>query len=315
MRSELAQKNEVATVVVSLAVKPGLEDKFKAWQDRVDQQVAAFPGFLGTDRVSPVPGIQADWVVIYRFDTFKHLEAWANSPERKELQAEDSELFTRPPKQTAMGGGDVADSEVTAVIPHKVKPGRTEEYLAVQHQFEIDQSKFPGFLGSETLKPAPGTHDEWTTLLRFDTAEHLDEWLRSPRRAELVKSLDASVDKFEVNKIGSSFGSWFKFSTVDGQPTPNWKQAMAVLVALYPLVMLITLHLSPLITRAGAPLYVNLFIGNIVSVALLTWVFMPLVSRILKRWLDPRASWRASLFGVIGVLGAYAVTLVIFAFA
>jgi hypothetical protein len=52
-----------------------------------------------------------------------------------------------------------------------------------------------------------------------------------------------------------------------------------------------------------------------VSVALLTFVFMPLATRLFTRWLDPidGVSERVSILGALVVIGVYAATLWLFA--
>ena len=58
-----------------------------------------------------------------------------------------------------------------------------------------------------------------------------------------------------------------------------------MLVGLYPTVVLLTLAISELWKKAE--LWESLLIGNILSVALLTWVVMPVVTRALRFWLEP----------------------------
>lgn len=308
-----AREEEVATVVVSLAVKPGHDREFEAWQARVDRQAASFPGFVNTETVKPVPGVQDDWVTIYRFGTSGRLLDWMRSTERRDLLAEGDELFAGEARQTAMGGGQVADGGVTAIIPHKIRPGHLGQYLKLQREFDLAEKAFPGFQGYELLKPAGGVQDEWTALMEFDTKENLDRWLRSPERAQLVERLADCVENFDVKTVGSSFGSWFKFNASEGGVAPNWKQAMAVLVGLYPLVMLITLLLSPLLDDDGLPFYLTIFVGNAISVSLLTWTIMPLVNRALGTWLDPRADRRVTALGAAAVVLVYGMSIAIFA--
>ncbi len=88
-----------------------------------------------------------------------------------------------------------------------------------------------------------------------------------------------------------------------------------VLLALYPTVMLLTLFLSPWL--AGLPTAGAMLIGNMVSVAILTWLLMPLVNRLFGFWLipSPSRSGPVEALGTGVVILGYAVALIIFLLA
>ena len=90
-------------------------------------------------------------------------------------------------------------------------------------------------------------------------------------------------------KIGSAFSGWLRFGegTQEGLP-PNWKQAMSVVLALYPTVMVLNLTVGRELGAVGVPGYFALFVGNLLSVSILTWLLMPLVNRAFAFWLVPR---------------------------
>ena len=79
------REEEYVTVVISHPVGPNLVDEFVEWQQRMTDAERAFPGFGGSELYRPVPGVQEDWTVVFRFDTEEHLNAWLESPERKRL--------------------------------------------------------------------------------------------------------------------------------------------------------------------------------------------------------------------------------------
>ncbi|MDP9862250.1 MULTISPECIES: hypothetical protein [Streptosporangium] len=109
-----------------------------------------------------------------------------------------------------------------------------------------------------------------------------------------------------MRTIRSAFSGWFGFGGETGQdPPPNWKQAMSVLLALHPTVMILNLTLSPALRVAHLPGDLALFVGNVVSVALLTWLLMPLVNRIFASWLLPGRAVSVST----SVAGALAMVL------
>lgn len=203
------------------------------------------------------------------------------------------------------------DQGTTLVASHRVRPGREDEFQRTCKEFIAAESSFPGYQGTELIRPAPGVQEEWITLIRFDDATHMRSWLDSEERKALLAKLKPSVERLSVQEIGGSFGAWFARDQ-DAGPSPNWKQAMTVLVMLYPAVMIITLYLAPILGDVGLKLYATVFVGNIVSVAALTWVLMPVATRVLERWLSPGASRQTTLRGSLALVLTYAILLAVF---
>lgn len=64
---------------------------------------------------------------------------------------------------------------------------------------------------------------------------------------------------------------------------PRWKTAVVGWLAVYPLITLLLWLLRPLV--GGQPLPVQTLVLTLLMVPLSTFVTMPLVARLLKRWL------------------------------
>jgi antibiotic biosynthesis monooxygenase (ABM) superfamily enzyme len=190
------------------------------------------------------------------------------------------------------------------VVSHAVRPQDEEAFLEWQHRMTEAEKLAPGFGGSELFRPVPGVQDDWVAVYRFATADDLEHWLNSEARQQLLREGERFED-FQLRKFTTSFGSWF---TLDdgGQPggPPSWKTALSVLVGLYPTVVLLTLAISEL-WKSG-PLWASLLLGNIVSVALLTWVVMPVVTRALRFWLAPETGAAQPRTDLLGMLASWA---------
>lgn len=270
-----------ATVVVAVRVSPGRDNDFREWQDGMNRAVASFAGFLGTEVV--VPGDEGgEWTVVYRFDSRPHLETWLESPERDELLRGGADLFDGPASQRVLMGEPEEDL-VTVVVSHPIEAAQEDEFIAWTERVTAAERAFTGFRGAEVFRPVPGVQDEWTVLFRFDTDEHLNDWLESPQRTKLLDE-GRAFEEFELRRISSPFGSWFSFAGAAAEPPAQWKTALAVLVGLYPTVVLLTLAISEI---WDGKLWATLLVGNILSVTLLTWVVMPIVTRALRFWLAP----------------------------
>jgi uncharacterized protein len=243
-----------------------------------------FSGFVGSEVLPPEPG-QREWTTVYRFESTAKLEAWLASDTRHVLLDQGSDLFQDAATQRIIVA-DPTEPGVAVVVSHPVSPDKEDQFLAWQQQMTDAERAYPGFLGSEIVRPVPGIQDDWTIVYRFDSTEHLEQWLESPDRQRLLAE-GHDFSTFELQRISGPFGSWFSFGNAadDTNEPPSWKTALSVLVGLYPTVVLLTLGISEL--WPSAQLWESLLLGNVLSVALLTWVVMPLVTRVQRFWLLP----------------------------
>jgi hypothetical protein len=270
------------TAVVAQRVKPERTDQFRAWQEELNRASASFVGFLGTDVIKPTEG--DEWTSIYRFDSAENLDAWLASEARRDRLDRGASLFAAPPRQNVLLNSH--DTEpVTVVVSHRVSAGREDAFREFQERMTEAERGYPGFLGFDLFPPVPGVQEDWTAVYRFDSTAHLDAWLQSPQRAALLAGSD-EFSEFSEHRISAPFGNWFSSSEqTTGTEPPAWKTTVAVLVGLYPTIVLLTLGITEL--WPGAKLWWTILLSNVISVALLTWVVMPLANRALRFWLAP----------------------------
>ncbi|RAG83582.1 antibiotic biosynthesis monooxygenase [Streptacidiphilus pinicola] len=304
-----------ATVVMSQKIRPGHEGDYQRWQEKTNQVARTFDGFEGTELYPPGPGEENEWVAVFRFSRIDQLTAWLNSSTRQNLLGEGGALFEEAPKQEVLSGGKKTRDAVSAVISHDVRIGREKEFVQWEEKITEAQREFAGFMGSELFRPVEGIQENWVVVSRFDTRDHLDDWLDSELRGKLLEEGRQYFSAYEVRKVGSAFSAWFTFGeeTPEGVP-PNWKQAMTVLLALYPTVMVLNLTVGRVLTSEGVVGYLALFIGNVLSVSILTWLLMPLVNKALAFWLEPKRSQsvRGQVAGAAVVVLGYVALIAVF---
>ncbi|HTE86764.1 MAG TPA: antibiotic biosynthesis monooxygenase [Dehalococcoidia bacterium] len=78
------------SAIISTRVSPGQEKAFTEWQRHIAAVEAKFEGYQGYKLEPPIPGVQEDWVMVVRFDSDAHLDAWLNSEERRRLLEEST---------------------------------------------------------------------------------------------------------------------------------------------------------------------------------------------------------------------------------
>ncbi len=197
------------------------------------------------------------------------------------------------------------------LIATQVAPGREAHYLAWANRVIAAEAEFEGFVGQHLERPIPGVQDEWVTTLAFDTKEHLDAWLASPQRAELIETGgEFGTARVTRGGTGFGFGMWSPAAQRDepSRPESVFKSNLLVLLVLYPTVYLWGFAAgTPLFTNAlDWPWWAVLFVGNIASTQLLGWWFVPWAMRLFAKWLEPKPGWRTQLvgYGAVIVLSA-----------
>ncbi len=290
-------------------LRRGTENEFAAWQAKALTRAAEFKGFLNSE-ITP-SGDASSWAVMLRFTNTGHLDTWRESETWRHLLEEVQSLLAEKSSVEIEVRESEPDGGVVEVIVTKVKAGKEAAYREWETKIQQAQSKFPGYCGSYVQPPLAGELG-WTTLMRFDTAEHLDTWLKSPERAALLGEAEPLIDYAHLQRMETSFPGWFPTDPKTGQGPPNWKAAMLVLLGLFPIVMLESLFLSPRLASLNFSL--ALFIGNTISVALTTWLTMPVFIKALDWWLFPKPDAPKSVHwkGTLLIFALYALSVAIF---
>jgi len=303
------------TVVTQTQVQPGKEDAFAAWQTRIGNIVAGFPGFVGQTVIRPSPPAQVDWVVLQKFADSDAALAWLRSDQRQKLVQEVRPILVGLDDVHLVhdGGESAAPPPVSAVIATKVKPGCEKAYEAWEHRIADAQAEAPGFKGYRFERPVPGVQDDYVAILQFDTEAHLQGWLDSPARRKLVEEADPFTVEYHARIVRTGFDQWFTVGAAPGAPPPAaWKQNMLVIGVLYPMSFAFTLWVQGpvLMSWIGLPFWLAFFIGISVGVFLLSKVLPP-VSRLFDWWLRPagRDPWKTNLAGAAAMVVLYLVAL------
>ena len=273
--------NNTAILLAKFQLRPDAENPFAEWQARALTHAAGFEGFLNSEITPSDQGLA--WNVLLRFADSARLEAWRKSETWHRLLDDAAPLLAEKSSIEIEVKEGEGGSGVVEVIITQVKAGKEAAYREWETRIQQAQSKFPGYRGSYVQPPVSGELG-WTTLMRFDTAKQLDAWLKSPERAALVKEAESLVDYAHLQRMGTSFPGWFPTDPKTGKGPPNWKAAMLVLLGLFPIVMLETRFLKLPVNPS-----LGMFIGNVISVALTTYLTMPLFIKTLGWWLFPKS--------------------------
>jgi len=307
-------------LTVSYAVLAGKEADFQEWIQGLDRTVTKAPGFLGLglDR-GGTPAAPAEWKVTYKFQADAPRDAWADSPERAAAHRAGRAFLAAEHQEARTSEGGKA--RVMMVVTARFNLSRQEEWEAVQAELNAAVSKYPGFESLDVFKPEDG-ENLWTTVLSFRSAEDMERWKDSAERLSILDRAQGLSDD-EVRVQPGAFGQWFSANATPSAQSPAWKQAMVVLLVLYPLVTLYDITIGnvvghglnvgghPVFQGLGIPFPAVVFLGNAFGTALLTWVVMPVITRVFHWWLDPFASPSQTMRGTCLIALLYLIEIAI----
>lgn len=296
---------------LSLAILPEFKSPFVEWQAKFNAIIAGSEGFVSLEFLSPSkPGDQ--WKIVQRFNSKESVSNWQNSKEYHNLLKELSPLV----KNQSLDEREIDESclknGVTEVIITKINPKKEKAYRLWCAKIHRLEAEFEGFRGVYIQSPAASKGNHWITLLQFDTPENLDRWLNSKERQSILKEASALITALESHRMISPFAGWF-YSIAKTEEIPAaWQQAMIVLLALFPIVILEMKYLSPLTSGLNPSLAT--FIGNLISVGLVTFPMIPLVIRSLSWWLFPKEGSKltVTVLGTLFILFLYAIEIIFF---
>ncbi|MDC3379139.1 antibiotic biosynthesis monooxygenase [Planctomycetota bacterium] len=77
-------------------VRPGSEPAFEVWTAGIAAACSQFPGYMETQVIRPMGKAGNQFVSIFRFDSYKHLDAWMTSEEHTAWLAKTGEFSDEP---------------------------------------------------------------------------------------------------------------------------------------------------------------------------------------------------------------------------
>jgi antibiotic biosynthesis monooxygenase (ABM) superfamily enzyme len=139
----------------------------------------------------------------------------------------------------------------TAVITHRVRPERVEDYEHWAEEIVPLLRRAPGYLDRHRVLPVPGLTETYTIILRFDTAAHLKHWMTSPARTEWIEKVKPFLVTGNDFFIRSGLDFWFTPEKANAAVPTRWKQFLVSWSAVIPLSYTIPLFVRPLLESIG----------------------------------------------------------------
>jgi len=177
------------------------------------------------------------------------------------------------------------DPPVTGVASRRVEPGREEEFEDWVSGILGAAKGFPGYLGSDVLRPKSAEEGEYRILYRFDHTSNLERWEKSDERRRWLDRAEPLVQEQTVGRL-TGLETWFTLPAKAGEPAPpRYKMVVVTWLAVFPLATVLFMILQPLL--GGAPTVLRTLIFTLVMVTTMTYLVMPRMTRLFSLWLYP----------------------------
>lgn len=182
----------------------------------------------------------------------------------------------------------IESGQVTVVVTWHVRSGHEQEFDAWFRDVSAAALKFPGHLGLNVVHH-DARESEYVIIFRFDTDENLKAWMNSEIRREFLKKAEQFREEQPSYHVERGLEYWFE---TDGAQAPaRWKMAIITVLGVWPVSILVSKSLAPLIGKL--PPILQGFVISIGIVCLLTWVVMPLLVKLFRPLLKQRTNGRS----------------------
>jgi len=171
---------------------------------------------------------------------------------------------------------------IHVAITRRVRPGCEGEFQQALREFFQTSFGHDGVLGASMLVPPPGTTSREFGILRtFHNEKERDAFYESPMFKAWEERARTLTEGEPIYRQLHGLEAWFRSPH---NPPPRWKMAVATFLGVFPVAMVLNLTIGPVLR--SWPFVIGNAVFNACVVALLTWIVMPLVTRILHPWLQ-----------------------------
>lgn len=172
---------------------------------------------------------------------------------------------------------------VTAIITDYVQLDKLTEYKNWQKRISEASSKQDGFISSEVIAPREERPNEYTIILRFASLEKLRGWYNSEIAKQLLEELKQLVSQHSNRQYVEGLEMFLLPELT--KAIPYHKRVMIGVIAVYPLILIVNtlLELLPIMRTLSFPTF--LFFSVIFVSMLMTYPVMPMLNKVLSKWL------------------------------
>jgi antibiotic biosynthesis monooxygenase (ABM) superfamily enzyme len=185
---------------------------------------------------------------------------------------------------------------VTVIVKRIAKKDKIKEFEEWLSGISKEVSRQEGSMGIDIIKPTPNISNkskpEYVIIFRFNTYENLDKWEKSPIRHEWLqkgrKLVESDYDVQKMTGLEFWFTPYFNDESspmIPLQPPPRYKMVIVTIPVISILLLTLVPQIHFLTEMLSIPFPIRLVIALTITVLLMTYVIMPLLTKLLKPWL------------------------------
>lgn len=179
---------------------------------------------------------------------------------------------------------------IHVAITRRVMAGREAEFEAQIGIFFTEAEQLNELSQAYLIRPIDSAKSrEYGILRSFEDEESMESFYRSDLYQEWNEAVHPLVEGEPERRELHGLEAFFRTGGAAGPP-PRWKMFLLTWLAVTPTVYIFgTLvpigNLTELLPTLYLPVVAQLLIGNLIVVASLTWVLMPLLTKVFRPWL------------------------------
>jgi len=175
----------------------------------------------------------------------------------------------------------------SVVITHQIIDGKQNEYENWLNEIVPLCKNATGHIDWQIIRPISDLTSTYTVIIRFDSTDHLKDWMDSNDRHRLIEKVTPLLDKGDDYFIKSGLDFLFNPLETKTKIPAQWKQYLVTWSAIFPLSFLIPLIILPILRKLGIPQFrlIDSFCISGTIVLLMVYFVMPKYTRLIKKWL------------------------------
>ena len=185
---------------------------------------------------------------------------------------------------------------VTVIVKRIAKKDKIKEFEEWLSGVSKEVSRQEGSMGIDIIKPTPNISNksklEYVVIFRFNNYDNLTKWEKSPIRNEWLqkgrKLVESDPDVQKMTGLEFWFTPYFKDESspmIPLNPPPRYKMVIVTIPVISILLLTLVPQIHFLTEMLSIPFPIRLVIALTITVLLMTYVIMPLLTKLLKSWL------------------------------
>jgi antibiotic biosynthesis monooxygenase (ABM) superfamily enzyme len=185
---------------------------------------------------------------------------------------------------------------VTVIVKRIAKKDKIKEFEEWLSGISKEVSRQEGSMGIDIIRPSPNgsskSKSQYIVIFRFNSYDNLAKWEKSPVRNEWLqkgrKLVEADPDVQKMTGLEFWFTPYFKDESspmIPLQPPPRYKMVIVTIPVISILLLTLVPQIHFLTEMLSIPFTIRLVIALTITVLLMTYVIMPLLTKLLKPWL------------------------------